>query len=226
LPVATFNSKTNMNNTNTNAAGVLEHLASISHCSGVPQYALRVECESDCYAIRAVLAPWLVIWREDQAVLTGTDGRLSWLPDRDVLFSLRSDGPCLEEVRWLIDAIIDCHVAAQSLSEVVCYTGERLLHDEMDDHVRRPTEQVIVKARDAARQAQSFLAYQFDRFEEAAERFDSELGHEAPYTKRLQERYAAFWRDHLARPEEQDNETLAQAAGVLLAEATLKPHNA
>jgi hypothetical protein len=226
MPTSTFKSKTNMNTTKTNAAGVLKHLASLNHCSEVPQYALRVEWESDCVAIRAVLAPWLVIWREDQAVLTGTDGRPSWLPDLDVLFSLRSDGPCLQEVRWLIDAIVDCHVAAQSLSEVASYTGERLPHDEMDDHMRRPADQVIAAARDSARKAKSFLSHQFDRFEEAAERLDAELGDDAPYTKRLQERYARFWRDHLAKPQERANEALAQAAGLMLAEAALKPRKA
>jgi hypothetical protein len=215
-----------MNNTETNTASVLEHLASLNHCSEIPQYALRVEWESDCLAIRAVLAPWLVVWREDQAVMTGTDGSPSWLPDRDVLFSLRSDGPNLQEVRWLIDVIVDCHVAAQSLSEVACYTGERLPHDEMDDHMRRPADQVIAAARDSVRKAKSFLSHQFDRFEEAAERFDAELGHDGPYTKRLQERYARFWRDHLAKPQERDNEALAQAAGLMLAEAALKPRKA
>lgn len=215
-----------MNNTKTNAAGVLEHLASLNHCSEVAQYALRVEWESDCFAIRAVLAPWLVVWREDQAVLTGTDGSPSWLPDRDVLFSLRSGGPCLEEVRWLIDAIVDCHVASQSLAEAACYTGERLPHDEMDDHMRRPSDEVIAMARDSARKAQSFLANQFDRFEEAAERFDAELGHDAPYEKRLQERYARFWRDHLAKPEQRGDDALAQAAGALMAAAKLRPRKA
>lgn len=162
-----------MNNTETNTAGVLEHLASLNHCSEVAQYALRVEWESDCFAIRAVLAPWLVIWREDQAYLNGPKGRC-WLPDRDVVFSLR-DGPSLEEVRWLIEAIADCHVASQSLSEAASYTGERLRYDEMDDNMRRPTDRAIAMARDSARNAQSFFADQFDRFEEAARRFDAAL---------------------------------------------------
>lgn len=206
-----------MNDTKTNSASVLEHLETFNHCTEVAQYALRVEWESDCLAIRAVLAPWLVIWREDHTFLFSPDSRPDWLPDRDVLFSLRSDAPSLKEVRWLIDAIVDCHVASQSLSEAACYTGERLPYDKMDDHMCRPTNEVIAMARDSARDSQRFLADQFDRFEEAAERFDAELGHDGPYAKRLRERHARFWREHLARPEERDNEALAQAAGAMLA---------
>lgn len=206
-----------MNNTKPNAAEVLEHLASLNHCSEVAQYALRVEWESDCFAIRAVLAPWLVIWREDHAFLNGRDGGRGWLPDRDVLFSLRSDGPRLEEVRWLIDAIIDCHVAAQSLAEAKSYTGERVPYDEMAVFMHRPSDDVIVQARDAVRDVRNYIAEQFDRFEEAAERFDAELGHDGPYVARLQRRYADMWRTHWARPEDRDNDALAAAAGAALA---------
>jgi len=194
-------SKTNMNDTKMNAARVRKRLASLNHCSTVAQYALRVEREADCVAIRAVLAPWLVSWREDHAALPDLDRCSEWLLERNVLFSLRSDGPRLEEVRWLIDTIVDCHVASQSLSKAARYTGKRLPYDKMDDHMHRPTDDVIKTARDSARSTQSFLADQFNRCEEAAEMFDAELGYDAPYAKRLQQRYAQVWRDLLASPE-------------------------
>lgn len=204
-----------MNHSNSNAKAH-HHLASLNHCSEVAQYALRAECESDCLAIRAVLAPWLVIWREDQVSFI-TGGQACWMPDRNVVFSLQSDSPNVQEIRWLIDAIVDCHVASESLSEVACYTGERLPYTEMPSHMCRPTDQVIAMARDSAQSVRSSLVDQFERAEEAAERFDAELGNDASYKERLQKRYAKFWQTNFASPEERDNEAFAQAAGILLA---------
>jgi glutamate/tyrosine decarboxylase-like PLP-dependent enzyme len=83
-------------------------------------------------------------------------------------------------LRWLIDAIVDCHVAAQSLAEAQAYTGERVSHEEMAALMRRPGDDVVAQARDAVRGVRNHIAEQFDRFEEAAERFDAELGREGP----------------------------------------------
>jgi hypothetical protein len=211
------NNMSNINNKSNKEAKVLENLASIDHCSAVPQYAMRVECEADSLVIRAVLARWVTTWREDQSPFIAPDGQTCWLPDKDIVFTLRPEAPSLSEVRWLIDAIIDCHVAAQSLSDAKSYTGERVPHDEMAAFTQRPGDDVVVQARDAVRDIRNYIAGQFDRFEEAADRFDAELGHDGPYVARLQRRYADMWRTHWARPEDRDNDALAAAAGAALA---------
>lgn len=177
------------------------NLAILDHCSKVPQYALRVEFEADCLTICAVLGPWLTVWREDYALLRDDGSPAAW-PDKDVVFSLCADGPTLAEARWLIDSIVDCHVAAESLAEAGSYTGARIPYDEMHQHMSRPSDVVIERARDAARGMQTFLSNQFDRLVEVAEKLDADLGHAGPYRKRRAERFDKFLHSYLAQETE------------------------
>lgn len=168
----------------------LRNLTAIDHCSEAPQYAMRVEWEADIVALQAVLAPWLVVWRVDLPYLFTEAGDRVRLTDRDVAFSLVEDGPSLPEVRWLIDSVIDCHIAAESLAEASRYTGERLPYEQLFRYVRRPSESIIREARDCARKTQKFYALQFDRLEELAEKLDADLGQDGPYLKRQMQRAA------------------------------------
>lgn len=187
----------NMNFTKQQKKAV-RNLAALDHCSKVPQYALRVEFEADCLAICAVLGPWLTVWREDYALLRADGAPAAW-PDKDVVFSLCADGPTLAEARWLIDSVVDCHVAAESLAEAGSYTGARIPYDEMYRHISRPSDVIIKEARDAARGMRELLSNQFDRLDEVAEKLDADLGHDGPYRKRQVERFDMFMRKYSAQ---------------------------
>jgi hypothetical protein len=197
----------------------VQNLESLDHCSKVPQYALRVEFESDCLAISAVLGPWLTVWREDYALLRDDGSPAAW-PDKDVVFSLCTDGPTLAEARWLIESVVDCHVAAQSLAEAGSYTGARIPFDEMDMHMSRPSDVIIKGARDAAQGMRAFLSSQFDRLVEVAEKFDAELGNDGPYRKRQVERFNKFVHRYLAQHTE-----VAKGQQPKSAETQSKPTN-
>ena len=98
-------------------------------------YQLRTECRHDCEVIRAILRPWLVSWKETSGYTAddshvGADGvmwaSMNWAVDTDVQLIIGNGGPCLNEIRWLIDKLSDCHVAAQSVNKRELYTGDRI----------------------------------------------------------------------------------------------------
>jgi len=117
------------------------------------RYALRTECRLDCHLIRAVLYPWLSSWKEtsgykhDDSYIT-EDGVIwasqNWAADTEVQFIVTPDGPCLNEIRWLMMTLTDCHVATQSLETMEQYTGKRIDYDVLESSAERPLKKVIV----------------------------------------------------------------------------------
>lgn len=76
------------------------------------------------------------------------------MPDTDVLFRLKADGPNLNEVRWFISNLTDCHVAAESLNTPMHYTGARIDHAVLDSLLTIPSKAMIGKAMRALMQFQ------------------------------------------------------------------------
>ena len=98
-----------------NKSAVTRAAVNTTHCSSPAQYAMRTECYSDSVIIRATLGRWVTMWGDDNVVYIKEDGT-SWTePDMHVAFSLNSSAPKLNMLRWLIDSLTDCHIAAQSL---------------------------------------------------------------------------------------------------------------
>ncbi|MEO8120878.1 MAG: hypothetical protein ABI606_16355 [Rhodoferax sp.] len=68
----------------------------------------------------------------------------NWGADADVQFIVTSDGPSLNEIRWLMMTLTECHVATQSLEVMERYTGKRIDHDLLEAYALRPSSEVIV----------------------------------------------------------------------------------
>jgi len=179
------------------------------------RYAMRTEYVSDCHLLRAILMPWAYDWAETRAQLPLDDGTPAYLPDVDVVFSVVQGGPHLDEIRWLFNCIVDCHVAAESVALADEYTGDRIHYDELDRLMRRPSDNVIKRARDSMK-----ACYQEEtRNLETVERLNAEMGDEAAHLKRLRAHHAEFWREHFAEPQDKDHLQMAAVAGAYLASA-------
>lgn len=103
------------------------------------QYAFRAECPADVDVVRSLLARnQMVCWRQDTC---------SGWPDTDVTFTITSEGPTLEDIKWLVDRVADCHVICESLAHAADYTGERVaLENQYLDGLPRPPQKVISAA--------------------------------------------------------------------------------
>jgi len=145
-----------------------------AHCSAPAQYAMRAECQADCVQMRAVLGTWVSMWREDQCTSQGTNGKTYRIPDVDIAFSMNADAPGLEEIRWLLDQLVDCHVGAQSVSHATEYTGERAF-DKLEQLMRRPSNEVIGQALECAKRTKVGLRANFGRIDEAIEKLEAEI---------------------------------------------------
>lgn len=139
------------------------------------QYCLRTECQSDCLQVRAVLGIWLTSWREDRCQIEGSDGKLFAVSDQDVFFSVQAQGPSLAEIRRLLDGLVDCHVASQSVNTAAEYDGERFDYDKLPNMKRRPSDEVIKQARDCVARTKVCLRREFSRLDEAKEWLDAGL---------------------------------------------------
>lgn len=89
------------------------------------EYKLRAESMPQVDRIRKVLQPWLLRVQIEQVTIL-RDGKLVMLADVQFEFTIRSDGPDLGELQWLIDAMDGCQVAAETLAPVQHYTGNRV----------------------------------------------------------------------------------------------------
>ena len=139
-----------------NNGAVPSRTVDLTHCTLPAQYAMRTECSADSIVIKAALASWVTMWREDSIFVPSADG-VSWrLPDMDVAFSLQATAPGLNKLRWLIDSLMDCHVAAQTLMLNDAYTGERL-YDELDELLERPSNAHLEEVQRNLRFAKKYL---------------------------------------------------------------------
>lgn len=79
-------------------------------------YKFRAECESDSSLVRVAFANWIIGWKELR------DQRF---PDVEVEMELVDSAPKLQDLRWFIQQLVDCHVIEETLELSPDYTGER-----------------------------------------------------------------------------------------------------
>ncbi|MBE0548548.1 MAG: hypothetical protein IH627_13055 [Rubrivivax sp.] len=189
-----------------------------AHCTAPTQYAMRAECQADCVQMRSVVGRWLTVWREDRCYIRGSDSISRPIPDVDIVFSMSADAPPLDEVRWLLCCLVDCHVGAESLSVVSEYSGERVNHRNMPTLMRRPSDEVIREARDCVRHTKTCLRSDFSRLDDAIARLNAELGSEKTYLERRARQLAQLCKDGLGPEEVRNDDAKALAYGRLMAE--------
>lgn len=187
-----------------------------SHCTAPAAYAMRAECQADCVLMRAVLGRWLTVWREDRCYVEGSDGVSHPIPDVDIVFSMRAHAPSLEEIRWLLDCLIDCHVAAQSLNHASEYTGERV-YDKLPQLMRRPGDEVVKEARECARRTKVCLRDDFGRIDDAVARLSAELGSEGVHLGRRARHFARMCKQGFGPDEFRNDDAKALAYGRAMA---------
>lgn len=101
------------------------------------EYKLYAESMSQVNLIRTVLQPWLLRVQIEQVTIV-ENGELVLLNAVLFEFTVRSDGPDLGELQWLIDSMDGCKVAAVTLAPVQHYTGNRVPLDMTDSLPRKP----------------------------------------------------------------------------------------
>jgi len=93
----------------------------------------RTEFQRDTLIARALLAPYAVQWRDGDGLGFLSDGsNVVHGMDSDIAVTLADGAPHLDHLRWLLNQVVDMHVAAQSLSTKDRYTGERLPYDMVE----------------------------------------------------------------------------------------------
>ena len=126
-------------------------------------YKMRAECRSDCEHIHGMLFPWILSWQESSGIQIDNENipdtvtfntNLQWALETEVQFSLKENSPSLNEVRWFIDKLTDCHVAAESLNIAANYSGERIDSEYMDMQLATPSRVFIGMAMRALMQSQ------------------------------------------------------------------------
>jgi hypothetical protein len=126
-------------------------------------FEFRGECSADAQAIRAVLFPWLMDWREARSNLD-FEGEKYAMADVSVVFSLTADGPSLNEMLWLIDAIDNCHIAAETLSRAEDFTGERQNRGTFEFPAQRPSDDILQRVNAAVKAHQHLLSLELNRY--------------------------------------------------------------
>lgn len=173
------------------------------------KYGLRTEFRRDCMLIMATLSPWLLSWKEasgwarDDSHLDA-DGRVwsghSWSSDTDVQLVVAAHGPTLNELRWLISAIVDCHVAAETIAPLDSFTGERLHYDELAELATPPSAGMLKKAIKALRDTQDTYALFSDFHQETIDKCRAAMGDEEAYKRRIAKRNAEVIAQRLGAP--------------------------
>jgi hypothetical protein len=163
------------------------------------KYGLRTEFRRDCMLIMAVLSPWLLSWKEASGWAqddshVDPDGKVwssqSWSLDTDVQFVIAAHGPKLNELQWLIGAIVDCHAAAETIAPLEAFTGERLHYDELAEIATPPSPVMLKKAIKALKDAQDTYALFSEFHQETIEKCRAAMGDEEAYKRRIAKRNA------------------------------------
>ena len=105
-------------------------------------YRARVECQMDATLVHAMLSPWLENWSQPVAP-TATNEVAPGPVGCELEFRLGGDGPKLHALLWLLDALPNCHVAADTLAHAEHYTGVRRFHDAFAAPAERPSCEVL-----------------------------------------------------------------------------------
>lgn len=176
-------------------------------------YAMRVECQSDAFVIRAALADWVYEWKEKWC--TSPDG-CAEPPDMQVEFGLAWNPPSYEELQWLISVLEDCHVAAESLRPAAAYTGGRL-YEELEQMMARPPQQTICQAREGLERTREWLPILKECVTSQKQVLAAELGRPKAHLARETKRLTKFWRDYSAQFGKSVTEEEARATGLMMA---------
>jgi hypothetical protein len=138
-------------NTETYTTNVSDEYLTVEQAAGT-KYGLRTECRFDCQQIIAILRPWLLSWKESSGYLSDDSyvdengviwASQNWALDTDVQFIIKPDGPCLNEIRWMLNALVDCHVAAESVDVLEKYTGKRIGNKKLEKAATKPKYSMI-----------------------------------------------------------------------------------
>jgi hypothetical protein len=94
----------------------------------------RVEFEADLFPLTHMLRWATQEWWSTPVCPWG---------DADVKVTLKPNTLTLEEVRWLFDQVVDCHVAVETVELEADYTGERSYRVENDLPMTAPDETAL-----------------------------------------------------------------------------------
>ena len=146
-------------------------------------YQLRTECRCDCEVIRAILRPWLVSWKETSGYThddshIGEDGviwaSMNWNSNTEAQFIFGEGAPGLDEIRWLIDKLTDCKIAAQTVNTRESYTGDSIDYRALKILARPPSTALIYLAMKALKQSRVYFENMGDMAQEAWISLDGE----------------------------------------------------
>lgn len=193
--------KRNQISQNSFGAKIVEERANGIH------YGMRVEFRDDSDLIFGLLRPWVLSWQEastwefddshvDDKGLYWTSR--TWGADSNIEFIVRKDGPALNELRWLINTLVDRHVPAQTVAPIDTFTGERIGGDVLDEIAVPPNADVVNAAINSLKRLSESFKIVLDSSLETTERLQAQLGDEEPYKRRIAHRQARFWLEHLA----------------------------
>jgi hypothetical protein len=129
-------------------------------------FRFRVEFEKDLVPLFA-----LVGWAAESAWQSVDSGM-----DTEAKFTLREDTLTLDEVRWLFDRIIDCHVAVQTLSVASEYTGERSFEEADDMGAKPPKGEALKSSLDGLNELHEYYSDWVGYLDTAGEQMELELG--------------------------------------------------
>jgi hypothetical protein len=122
------------------------------------KYTLRCEYAKDTIIIRTILSRWILVWIE-KPYIDAT------YPDVQVTFGVRDDAPETYVLRQILNAVIDLHVAAESLEESHAYTGVR--REVLETITEKDLILEIIKeAKDALADASARMADTIETFQE------------------------------------------------------------
>jgi hypothetical protein len=116
----------------------------------------------DASLVHALLSPWLESWSQPPEPMSGDDtggGPLGC----ELEFRLNGDGPNLNELLWLLDALPNGHVAAQTVSLASSYTGVRSKRYRFTAPAKRPASAVLTAATQAASRYAQALTIESER---------------------------------------------------------------
>lgn len=137
-------------------------------------YKFRAECATDVQAIRAVLLPWLYQWVETKDILEFKDVEYS-MPSMTVELSLIDGGPNLHEIQWLLDAIDNAHIAAETINLTEEYTGERELRRIFDLPATRPNNALLEEIVKLSRSRLQTLQLETERVARSIQKYSGAL---------------------------------------------------
>lgn len=122
-------------------------------------YRFRAECASDALLVRVALANWLIGWQERHD--------FSFI-DVEVELELSDAAPDLPGILWIIQQLVDCHVAEDTFELAQNYTGERHYEPRLS---AQPSEEQVLLVESALRRIPELQKIFRERSKDAAVTF-------------------------------------------------------